>query len=279
MAPPAANFLWEACSSSYYNKTYEMLSDSRLEIHLDLANLTGKHVLFFGHSFLRQIVDNLLAAGLDETAQMREVAVSHNISFEHGGCGAPHHLELSIGTPLDLQSPHDHQVYTWTLRTFSFTFVNNYGPLQHSSCLNSNHQGPLMKLLQQLPPVYAIVFMEPHPDCFFTYQELKAKGKPTEGCVDLQRDNQHLSRRCELNDIFSRYSQRVLEVLPWNTKTAVRCGNHTNPLASSTYVTSFPCEVWQTKHCAPGLGHQCNPGTLTFVAENLLHALAELLKP
>ena len=167
----------------------------------------------------------------------------------------------------------------WTLRTFSFTFVSNFGPLQHTSCLNVNHQRHLIELLQQIPPVHAIVWMQPHNDCFHTYDELKAKGEPAQGCVDLGRDNRVDSRRCELNDIFSQYSQRILEVLPWNTKTAPKCGNHTNRLFTSKYVDRHPCEVPLPKRldCAPSArGHQCNPGTLTLVAENLLHTLATL---
>ena len=273
-APEAAHLTWSRCNASRYDKLLTSLAHSSPRVRLRVAGspLEGKHILIVGHSYLRQIWDNVLAANLDDVAQLEEIHVSHNISFNGDGCRAPYSLSINRSLA-DLRVDRKRYSYRWALRAFSFSMVTNFGPLQHSSCLNNQHQNPLQQLLRQLPPVHAIVFMEPHNDCFFKNAERNERNAQPIHCIDLERDNQQVARRCELHSVFSQYVPRVIEVLGWSSLSAVSCGSNTTHLRTSPFVTRRRCEL---NDCKWGQGHQCNPGTLSLAAEKLLEMLASM---
>jgi hypothetical protein len=159
-APVNAGMSWQTCSANTrYETLMQTLSRERPVVDLSVAGspLEGKHLLFFGNSFLKQIVDNLLAAHLTAGAAQWNIELSHNISFTGGkACRAPMFLSMAATKEMGM----DMKSYSWALPNFSFTMITNCGPLQHSTCLNQKHQESLWQLLHLLPPIHAIVFMQ-----------------------------------------------------------------------------------------------------------------------
>jgi hypothetical protein len=219
---------------------------------------------------------------------------------------------------------------------------SSYGPLQHSSCFGNPWQQDrlhdIARAFDALPPkdenkatnhgsgnhvaersgrladqqhhiFDAAIFMLPHADCFFAYDEAKAAGEHRTPCVHLGENRVSAAsaaasrvRACNLRRAFEHFAPTVIEVMPWNVFGTVwhqaeahaTCATkHAQlRLPSAQYVRGRECEVPRRGASATageavdclsaarspdhGLNHQCNPGSLTLAAEHLVAMLKPL---
>ncbi|KAL1527270.1 hypothetical protein AB1Y20_015945 [Prymnesium parvum] len=261
-ALPSGN--WSLCTGPAYFTNLHRLLNASDPIPVPDERLLlprGTRLLFYGFSYLRQLVDELFCA--DETARWRFVG--------RGEAWRPHCAGIDATT-------------TWT-HTFSgrdavALVVTNVEELQHSRALHA----ALPRFVRQHGPFDVVFFQRPHADCFFGYLKASVHKWANESrlaCVDLRRfgvgDQRKLARDGSIWQLLSS-SARLgsFEVPPWGTK------RRESPLAEagqvidvSTIIREWPCRVLDC--AAEAVGHQCKGSALTLAARELVARAAASL--
>jgi len=156
------------------------------------------HVLFFGFSYLYQLTMALLCM------QEGEIEVTHLARCPPKGCV---HHRLAGG----------YTRYHVPARNATLISVSNYELLQ------SSVQQETLRRFLRAEQFDAAVFLQPHPDCFFRWQQNKTH---LPKCVDLTKLETTLNgndlaarKRVQLRSVFlDTFADAYVEVLPWGRK-------------------------------------------------------------
>ena len=260
-----------ACSGPAYERYQQALDcggfgwEQLEREHLRLPSNTN--ILFFGHSYLGQIFLSFLCA-------------TELVSKAEDGVGERFWNEALNITVIMLQ---------------------NEKMLQHSDAVISSRA--LRDFLATMR-FDLIVYMSPHPDCFFTYHEVKAAGWANYSqyaCVDLGHSveratyakleastpalvpkvvSTHARDRAQWKLMREHARLGAAKVLQWNDEAKPEAlfaepqsqmeDDHV-VIDATRWVRWKPCDV---PACGTlGNGHQCLPSVLSFVARGLLRGI------
>jgi hypothetical protein len=279
---------WEVCNthtSKRYAHHWNLTAEhNRNGFWLQMP--ANHRALFFGHSYMRQLLDSILVASSDAITGIVSCRFRNAPDFTNETC-------LSGSKPyVGSCNPYAVNWSSWgnnrarenggpdegqenggrrfdPMRVFfdrinsSVVFMHNYAPLQHSSCtLNLRH------FLSQHGPFDSVVFMLPHPDCWFTWLA-QPRTKRGAYCFSLEDSADNMPRlglSGELHDLFRPFAARVLEVVQWSEFNS----SHPTPLAHPRLATApfFERAGWcRTDTCSDNWGsHQCMPGAITEIS-------------
>ena len=251
--PPAPKLNWSACRSDAYEAFFARLVQSTAGFAghgFALAQLqlpAHTRLLFYGHSFMKQIVDELFCGS--GRLDVRESGVAPD------GTGRPSYLVL-----------HD------PLRNTTLTSVTNHAPLQHSRALDD---GTLPAFLQTR--AFDVVFYMPaHADCFFWYQQLRCEGRAARPCINLsvglEQHSDTAARNARTWQLMQRHARfGATLVRGWGTEPTpsewppawANVPRHAT-IDGTTLVHTHLCHV---PDCAPHTsGHQCRPSAVSLLA-------------
>jgi len=297
------------CRSERYTARLEALGRERELLLRDLSMLSlrpRQKVLMFGHSFLRELVVNVLIgtvlahgrssfvggealkwAGWEPPDAADAIRKGLFPGCVHGGGGQ---RSLGIGKRLDL----DHEIKGHSVARLNFTgersltMVINYPPLQNPTCHRE------LDRFLELGSFDSVAFMTPHGDRFDQYLAMRAANKTAPPPVNLANIEENASETDSLARLFAGRSAFAVYVSPWGHERATRsCGqesrargrkplpcvpaqaNHTMQLDDYTNHGGGQCFEPKCTSKGHGHGHQCNPGDLTFAARDLVQALAK----
>jgi len=276
----------------------------------ELRPIRGTRLLFFGHSFMRQISDAPVVTALmrSQQAYVEQLDYIHNIDFKDSeACLRPHNVSFAVhcidsqweprrNPDSALSAHYVTKALRWTFADLNatMTVVYNHGPLQHRTC-----EVHLREFLTSFA-VDAVAFMEPHDDCFHAYEQARERGQPSGHlrCIDMggisgvnHGGRDHDVRRSGLRTLFQTYVPVVIEVLPWTVAThaATHFCNSTNldEVFTSVDITRWPCTVgkelrgtWKDANDCEHhfLGHQCYPSYATVASARVMSALRKSLQ-
>jgi len=262
--------LWYTCKSHTYDTQFDRLPP----LHLDELMLPpGSSTLFYGHSYLGQLVHNILAA------HMVADGISVQLATESPNLEILHSCSFNKYCKQSKSKVFRHWYERVTMGSKRYRFKNNVtivhivndGNLQNGTSTES-----LRRFLDVYGPFDRAFFMKPHSPCFFKGYETGWKLRSK--CIDLvdQRKGCESHYRQFWNAIKSQ-AKRTIEVEPWqqilnNTvdDENVYCGHEVERLR--TAVTLSPgCNVGGPNDCLQTIyGHQCLPGRLTVIAREML---------
>lgn len=251
---------WHSCSSPRY---WEHLRAQRLspDTIRNLRLPANRRLLFFGHSYLRQVLDNILVANTDLLTNLYEHRFQNAPNFSQRHCSGR-------DGPMNI-TMHPIRRSKWAgtdpiLLNFgginsTVLFIHNFAPLQHTTCMEN-----LRSFLSQQGAFENVFYMLPHMDCWFEHPERR--------CIDLGAMPPNEEQACTLQHIFRRHARRVIEVMAWDelssnasVKSCCRERLHTAPFFS--HAGFCRVEKREKLQCTDDrAGHQCNPGALTWAA-------------
>ena len=201
--------------------------------------------LFFGHSYSAQLVSELLCAGSYVLRSRPLTSCTGRVMF----------AEI-----------HDEP------RNVTIVLVSNVQSLQHSD----EFANTLPVFLSNHAPLDFVMFMPPHPDCFFEYMSQICHNVTTPPCFTLHTasDNPGMEDRNQLLWKLLRRSALVSSVWinPWTLQ-----GNPywAAQIDGSTHVRKYPCGTASCSHAA--IGHQCRASGISLLAADVtrwaLHAI------
>lgn len=259
-------------------------------------------LLFYGHSYLRQVFDNLLAANFED---MNAVQNIHYLGFmrinnplnEEDECVVWSNVSRAIEYDnIDNMTQAGHNIVFGPSVEYRFeqfnttivTVINNWN-LQDWTCINNGELETYLDLYEKknaLNKFTAIVYMLPHGSLFFSFIKHGMEGKPLPPRlpVDLRTMNSigPQPTAVELTKIFSRHTDRLIYTFPWRGEMPWQGSLEDNrshiPIDYSSKVeivdfndfvkgSSLSCATPNCKN--ESFGHQCNPGPLTLAAEKL----------
>jgi hypothetical protein len=268
---------WNSCYSDSYWHELETYPEQPMRALLMPHEL--KKILFFGTSYLEQVMYNLLFAAGE--AHCKATDWDFNTLLSGGGKSNPRGQMIPAGR-------------------HSFHLVMNNAQFQ------SGERGlaALRKML--LAEAFdAAIYMRPHPRCFFDYKVVKAlrwSNSSAYACVSLveggvhrfksvafltadsrrYRDNDPVRQRGFLEAIRRHVHGPVVEVQPWRpAPRGLRAmpyadlANKYARLPTSPTVLRHPCKANRCLHIANG--HQCNPGSLTLIAIDVVRMFNQIL--
>lgn len=246
------------CTSKQYKKYYELLP----ELHLENLRLAPNvKILFYGTSYLHQVVDNLLAANIDTLIK----------DGPWGGAEGKNLFMEDVGG----------WVTTWEFETnTSILEIQNYRPFQ-----DAQHADVLAEFLETQGPFDVAFYMDPHADCFF------------EG-INCTFD-ESFDDRADVNPLWevvhTAVGSNMFEVESWSWESQYapkgrpseafhgqrnRIIRSTSLLTNCTHTKYGPCNISacnQKDECVdPALhGHQCQPGRVALIAEQIAMAIGD----
>eukprot|EP00928_Gymnodinium_smaydae_P061085 TRINITY_DN4515_c0_g3_i1.p1 TRINITY_DN4515_c0_g3~~TRINITY_DN4515_c0_g3_i1.p1 ORF type:complete len:344 (+),score=47.27 TRINITY_DN4515_c0_g3_i1:61-1092(+) len=254
------------------------LKDLRLPKH--------SHVLFYGHSYLREVYENLFIANfkyMTEFHKFRWTGFETGAakSGEFSGCGAkakgsPNLTKASLSDALKHYFNGDAGRFRFeSLNTTVYTIIN-YAPLQNPSCM-----AELDRFLQMFH-FDVVMFMRPHGNDFDQYVAARMVGAENlTSPVDLATMEATGTTLDEgmLSAKFKKYSDYIVFVEPW-TRERVSQREHADNASAhadvsvilNDYVHLNGSALCSEPACASGDSreyHQCQPGTLTLAARDL----------
>lgn len=230
------------------------------------------NILFFGHSFLREVVDNLLIVNHAQSRHRTDMILVNGQIFnsskpqvrEHfPGCNGKTNLSLEFtSVPFE-------EAYRWPNRwrrvawrdvfgNASIVQVINYFPLQHPSCY-----GVLNDFLSHFAVKFDyIFFMNPHGPAFAEYQWRTDRNMPADQPYDLNATALNYTTAATLAGLFRPHARSLVFVRPWG----VRGHDHYD----RTWDHDIDLEEYVRRRGLPVLlvrgPHVCNPGALTIAA-------------
>eukprot|EP00928_Gymnodinium_smaydae_P088872 TRINITY_DN72912_c0_g1_i1.p1 TRINITY_DN72912_c0_g1~~TRINITY_DN72912_c0_g1_i1.p1 ORF type:complete len:343 (+),score=49.45 TRINITY_DN72912_c0_g1_i1:91-1119(+) len=267
--------------------------------HLELPR--NARVLFYGHSYLRQVYENILLANekhlsysrilkwLDWEPQNAKEKVWHRFP----GCYKGHsrgraelyEAENDPNPAMRSGAKPAASMLTYESLNTSVVTVINYPPLQNPSCMRELDR--FFKFFQ----FDVIVYMQPHGAASDNEQTASLAGvQPVGANVTAGMDKVDWS---QLALKFRRNSRFSVLVEPWTNRTTVGMGDEDIQLARNishanmslndyVHVSSFANESCKEPDCRQGNGLQCQPGTLTMAAKALIskinHRLERMLR-
>eukprot|EP00928_Gymnodinium_smaydae_P061080 TRINITY_DN4515_c0_g1_i1.p1 TRINITY_DN4515_c0_g1~~TRINITY_DN4515_c0_g1_i1.p1 ORF type:complete len:342 (+),score=39.34 TRINITY_DN4515_c0_g1_i1:57-1082(+) len=303
-AASAWKFLDEQFSKLPYNHYHchdcEKLAgmgDLRLE---DMKLPSNSVLLFYGHSFLREVYENLIIANLHLLTKRERLTWENweEEPFEEGkffaGCkakseglsqGFPKFEETKLANAISTYVDGDTGVYRFeSLNTTVFTVIN-YAPLQNPSCM-----AELDSFLNRFS-FDSIIFMRPHGDSFDQWIAAKRAGvdiKTLDSPVDLSKMTPTKGAVVEYSVLAAKFKQHTpftVFVEPWTLYRNRTCPGREDAIAHadeslilSNYVFSDGGSLCSAPSCkqpkdARSEFHQCQPGSLTIAARDLISML------
>ena len=272
-----------------------MANDTEKTARLSLRQLMlpqNSRTLFYGFSYLRQLVDELYCA--DSTISWRFLDGAHVAAYEQLGTHSTYdqkwrHHGAAIEPSAGIEVFYTHGRVKWMpplvlptewhsrRQNATAVLVMNVEDLQHSAGTRTK----LPAFLERHGPFDLIFFQRPHADCFFVYLETllaRWKNQSRYACVDLGvcgvGDRAKLARDKQIWDLL-RLRARVaaFEVEPWGTRVKdVPFADAAHLAAPNEAVQARPCSMMR---CDPtSFGHQCRGSGITLAARELVR-LAE----
>ena len=273
------------CRTPQYEKQLARLPALHME-RGDLRLPRNSRLLFFGHSYLRQVFLNFLAADFDELSELRSIKwtgwkepVNQN-AFKGCVSGTVGHglVSAKVNTnktksKTDWKHVLGHGATLFRFGSFNTTvyLICNFPELQNPSCFSS---GQMSGFLRQFGPFHSIAFMMPHGDGFDQYLAAKNAGFVAEHPCNLSSMTCTGDRTglVDLVTAFATASKHLVYVEPW-LESPIFDIDHpgvVDHLRLGVYVHSLGEGLCTEPLCEPSkLGHQCLPGALTFAARDL----------
>ena len=241
---------WSVCHTSAYEATFQRLTKRAPLSLVELQLPRNRHVLLFGHSYMKQISDDLFCGN-------RLNVVRNELS---GGPGRESCL-----------------VWHDPVRNTTLTTIANHAALQHSRAL----AGALPAFLQA-QAFDVIFYMPPHADCFFDYQQHRCMGRRVAGCIDLSagasRSEVTASTRARDEHAW-RLMQRharigAVLVRGWHLTQQPFQVPNADTINGSPTINAYPCRVPNCTRQA--FNHQCRPSGVSLLARKVARKASAL---
>ena len=240
--------------------------------------------LWYGHSFLKELVLNVMAAGIANDMIERIDAMSTTSTMGRVQLCQDNVFSVQEERREDLYSGFHDTFFRARFRNGAVVYVaTNYNPLQFGGC-GAKKLRHLLKPRHLFGDLDKVFFMEPHPECFFEYQYAKSveqKGWEEMRCVHLENTKREpgqvlsLEKSLVLRPFLEAHIPLLVEVVPWS-------GNIKRHMHEDlVFDTGKELERFKIKggrddttkkwrRTKYNQGHDCLPGRLTHITQSLL---------
>ena len=295
-----------SCDSEQYMQRINALPTINLNDLSMLSLKLGSSVLMYGHSYLRELVVNILigtvlahgassfVGGQNQawTGWQPPGTVDYGANISHSsfpGCTAntsnaiTRQLVKKCNLSVNKSQDNQRSLYgTVQLHPREITtMVINYAPLQNPTCHAE------LDTFLELGNFDTVAFMVPHGNAFDQYVAMKAANKTAPPPINLANATWTDQKKLELQSlakIFAARSPFVVYVHPWHLQNEEPMDfvNHTQHLndyaehdAGYCYFPNCSPEGPEKSPMQklPDGSHQCNPGDLTIAARDLMQMI------
>lgn len=249
---------WSVCHTGAYEATFQRLTKGVSLSLVELRLPRNRHVLLFGHSYMKQIADELFCGN--------RFSVVPNALGD--GTGRASYL-----------------VWHDPISNTTLTSIANRAALQHSRALTS-----ALPAFLQAQAFDVIFYMPPHADCFFDYQQKRCMGQFAARCIDLSAGDSRAEGTASMHArdahawrLMQRHA-RIGTVLVRGWRSPKKAGRGWPPfwanvprrktIDGSSMINAYPCRAPNcTRHA---FDHQCRPSAVSLLAREVARVASAL---
>lgn len=230
---------------------------------LYLPRLRDTHILVYGQSFIKEIVDNVLVVNYPHFSKIQDIMIHEGDMCKLCNENASIRIlesprKLYLGNRVYYYA-HIETLYYYA-RIFHFginstlTVLINSGAFQNNEC-DTDYNLEILKNKMGIRTFSIIFHNTPHPTCFFCDVQRKFLKKAHGICVDLTKPNKIRARELEKhgNKMFSFDNK-------WSCSQKHRCFKDGNIVS----------------HMQNPYEHMCNPGLPTISAKEMMKTIRSL---
>lgn len=249
---------WEICTSDNYEQYYDSLPA------LDISRLSvpaNTNILFYGHSYLHQILDNILVANSD-------------VLIKDGPFGGfeGDRLEDTVGTKATSDPTY---IFGGYVTRWNFTVGSTIVEIQNRAEFQTEEFIDHLNAYLQENSFDVAVFMNPHPICYY-YANCSGPlgnvyGATSQEYYDSPDDYAGIRRDAYplWKAIAEAVDWKIYQVQAWsNVPNDYFHGDDAHSIPTNQILQGHACN--QADNCMDATtldGHQCQPGRLASIAE------------